>query len=176
MSEDEKKNTLDRMVEAYENMLERVDELLRGGESAQLPSLRETIAHARERAVEMEELTREEADRVSEYLERDLNDAARFMADNDSDLRRWLRLETELIESSLLQMMMGVADRTRVELEQFAENARQASLYRTGEITGPGTLACVNCGKTMTFSKAGHIPPCYHCRGAEFRRQEDMPG
>lgn len=176
MSEDEKKNTLDRMVEAYENMLERVDALLRSGESTRLPSLRETIDHARERAVELEELTREEADKVGGYLERDLNDAARFMADNDSDLRRWLRFEAELIESSLLGMMMGVADRTRVELEQFAESARQASTYHTGEITGPGALVCTACGKTMTFRKAGRIPPCYSCRGSEFRRQEDLEG
>ena len=51
-----------------------------------------------------------------------------------------------------------------------AEQAREASFYHTGEVTGPGTLVCAECGKELHFHKAGHIPPCPGCRGTRYRR------
>ncbi|MES9926605.1 MAG: hypothetical protein ABW158_00685, partial [Candidatus Thiodiazotropha sp. 6PDIVS] len=45
-----------------------------------------------------------------------------------------------------------------------------ASLYHTGEVTGPGTLVCAQCGKEMHFKKTGHIPPCSGCKGTDFQR------
>jgi hypothetical protein len=172
MSE-EKKAPLDRMVEAYETMLERVDALLKKAEGATIPSLRESIHIAREKAVELDELSREEAERVAHYLERDMQDAASFVNNSGKEFRNWLRFETELIEGRLLELFIGVADRTVVELEQLAERAREASTHHTGEVTGPGTLICAQCGKVMHFHHTGHIPPCGGCRGTSFRRQFD---
>ena len=63
MNDNPRKDPLDGMVDAYENMLERVDGWLKGAESA-IPNLRQGIEHARERAVEMNELTREEAQKI----------------------------------------------------------------------------------------------------------------
>ena len=78
---DASKDPVDRLVNAYEAMLQRVHESADQAESKTLPWLRETLSTARERAVELEELTREEADRISAYVERDRHDAARFIAD-----------------------------------------------------------------------------------------------
>jgi hypothetical protein len=172
MSE-EKKPPLDRMVEAYETMLERVDGLLSKAEGSTIPSLRESVRIAREKAVELNELSREEAERIATYLERDMQDAATFLSDTGREFRGWLRFETEVIENRLLELFIGVADRTVVELEQLAERARAASSYHTGEVTGPGTLVCTQCGKVMHFHQTGHIPPCGGCRGTSFRRQFD---
>ena len=58
------------------------------------------------------------------------------------------------------------------ELNLTAEQAREASFYHTGEVTGPGTLVCVECGKELHFHKAGHIPPCPGCRGTRYQRQQ----
>ena len=71
-----------------------------------------------------------------------------------------------------MDMFAKVADRTRLELDRFADNARAASLYHTGEVTGPGTLVCAGCGKELHFHKAGRIPPCPKCHGTEYRREE----
>ncbi len=169
----EKKDPIERMVDAYETMLERVDGMLKKAEGAKIPSLRESIDIAREKAVELDEMSREEADRIGRYLERDVADAASFVTRSGREWRDWLHFEGALIEGRLLDLFAGVADRTVVELEQLAERAREASTYHTGEITGPGTLVCVKCGKAMHFHKPGHIPPCGSCRSTAFRRQFD---
>ncbi|MCG8427654.1 MAG: zinc ribbon-containing protein [Chromatiales bacterium] len=173
MSSNDKRDPVDRMVEAYEDMLERVDEMLDSAEKATLPVMRKTIDAAREKAVELNELTREEAEKIAGYLERDMQDAASYLNQTGEEFRNWFRFDMELIEGRMLDMFASVADRTRVELERFAEQAREASFYHTGEITGPGTLACVECGKELHFHKAGHIPPCPGCKATKYQRKSD---
>jgi DUF438 domain-containing protein len=158
------------MVTAYENMLERVEEMLEKAEETALPTLKKGLEYAREKAVELDELTREEADKIASYVERDMHDAASFMHKTGDEFRDWFKFDMELIESRLLDMFAKVADKTSLELGKFAEQAREASLYHTGEITGPGTLVCSECGKEMHFHKTGHIPPCAGCRGTRFAR------
>ncbi len=170
MSSDNNKDPLDRMVVAYENMLERVDELLEKAEETALPTLKKGLEHAREKAVELNELTREEAEKIASYVERDLHDAAGFLHKTGEEFRNWVSFDMELIENRVLDMFAKIADKTSLELGRFAEQARDASLYHTGEITGPGTLVCSECGKELHFHKAGHIPPCAGCRGTRFAR------
>jgi hypothetical protein len=173
MVPDDKRDPIDRMTDAYERMLERVDEMLEKAEKNTIPNLKKSIEHARERAVELNELTREEAEKVATYVERDMKDAAHFLLETGEQFREWWRFDVKLIENRLLDMFANVADKTRVELEKLAGEAREASLYHTGEVTGPGTLVCIGCGKELHFHKAGHIPPCPQCHGTRFQRGTD---
>lgn len=170
MSSNDQQDPLDRLVAAYEKMLERVDGAFEKAQETTLPALKKNIEHAQEKAVELGELTREEAEKIAGYLERDMKDAGEFLAETGEEFRSWLRFDMELIEDRLLEMFASVADQTRVELGKLAEQARQASTYHTGEITGPGTLVCSGCGKELHFKKTGHIPPCAKCRGTEYKR------
>ncbi|MCP4126493.1 MAG: zinc ribbon-containing protein, partial [Gammaproteobacteria bacterium] len=63
MAPDNNQDPLDRMVVAYENMLQRVDDLLQKAEKTAIPTLKKSLEHAREKAVELDELTREEAEK-----------------------------------------------------------------------------------------------------------------
>ena len=170
MAPDNQQDPLGRMVAAYENMLQRVDELLQKAEQSTIPTLKKSLEHAREKAVELDELTREEAERIAIYVERDMKDAAGFLVETGEEFREWLRFDLQLIEDRLLDLFVSVADKTRLELRQLADRAREAAFYHTGEITGPGTLVCSACGKELHFHKAGRIPPCSGCRATEFRR------
>jgi Na+/phosphate symporter len=170
MSSDDQQDPIDRLAAAYEKMLERVDEAFEKAQETTLPALKENIEHAREKAIELGELTREEAEKIAGYLERDMKDAGEFLAESGEEFRNWMRFDIELIEDRLLEMFASVADQTRVELSKLAEQARQASTYHTGEITGPGTLVCSGCGKELHFQKTGHIPPCGKCHGTEYKR------
>jgi len=171
MAEDDKRDPVDRMSDAYERMLERVDEMLDKAEKTTVPTLRKALEHSREKAIELNELTREEAEKLVDYVERDMKDAARYLSDTGEEFRSWWRFDVQLVENRLMDMFAKVADRTRVELENIAEHAREASFYHTGELTGPGTLVCTECGKELHFHKAGHIPPCPQCRGTRYQRQ-----
>ena len=173
MSDKQEKDPVERMVDAYESMLESVDEMIGKAEKTALPTLRKSLDAARERAMAVHELTREEAEKIAGYVERDMKEAAHYLVETGEEFRDWFRFDVELIERRLMEMFATVADRTRIELEQFASQAREAALYRTGEITGPGTLICEQCGKALHFHKAGHIPPCSGCRGTRYRRAAD---
>lgn len=167
------RDPVDRLVNAYEKMLEQVDGMLEKAEKTTLPTLRKSIDKARDKMVEMNELTREEAEKIAGYLERDMKDAAHFLTETGEEFRHWFKFDVELIEARMMELFAKVADRTRLELDRFADQIREASLYHTGEITGPGTLICTHCDKALHFHKTGHIPPCPKCHATEFRRGFD---
>ncbi len=172
MNDDPGKDGVDRLVDAYERMLQYVHDGVERFEEGALPVFRERLSRARERMVELGELTREESERVSEYLERDMHDAAKFLSETGEEFTTWLRTDITLIEAKLLDMFSQVADQTSLQLKQLAEQAKRTP-YRTGEITGPGVLVCKGCAHNLHFHKAGHIPPCPKCRGTEFLRVGD---
>ncbi len=163
----EKNNdTVEKMVAAYETMLERVNQFT--GKAG--PVLGNAIDHARETAVELGELSREEADKIATYIERDMKDAAEFLVETRQDFKDWFQFDVQLIEAKLFDMFASVADQTSIELRELAERAKRVSRYKTGEIIGPGTLQCTACGEQLHFEKAGHIPPCPKCHGTEYKR------
>lgn len=170
MTEPQDRDPLDRMVDAYEKMLERVGEGMDAAGQRTVPAVRHALDRARETAVELGELTREEAERIAGYLERDLHDAAEYLAETGEELRTWFRFDLRLLEERLFDLFAQAADQTGLQLREWAEAARRASVYRTGEVTGQGSLACVQCGHEVHFSRPGHIPPCPVCHGTEFKR------
>jgi len=127
---DKQRDTVDRLVDAYEAMLERVHDAADNAEKKTVPWMREALADARDKAVEFEELTREEADKVSRYVERDLHDAATFIAETGQEFRDWVSFDWQLMQNHMLEMFAGMADQTGAALKGFAEQARQASRYR----------------------------------------------
>lgn len=168
---DSKKDPVDRLVAAYESMLERVHEAADSAEKTTVPWLRDALEKARDKAVELEELTREEADRVSRYVERDLHEAAGFLADTGQEFRDWVSFDWRLMQNRMLEMFAGMADQTSQALRGFAEQARQASLYHTDEVVAPGVLECTECGEQLQFDKTGRVPACPKCGATTFQRK-----
>jgi len=164
-----------RLARAYARMMERVKtrlEEFERAEKAAFPTLNASIEHAAEKAVELGELTREEARLIGGYLKRDLEDAGQHLAATGSDLRAWMRFDLELIEDRLLDFFQSGVDRSRLELSVFETSATDAEvvLYRSGEVTGPGTLQCGECGELAVFRAPALIEPCAACRGEVFVR------
>lgn len=173
MTSEQKHETTDKLVQAYEQMLRETHETIEKTQQESVPKFREMLEKARDNMVELGELTREEAQKVSEYITRDIEDAANYIAETGQEIHDWWRFDLELIEKRMLDMFKLVADQTSLQLAQWAETARQMSLYQAGEITGPGTLVCDRCGAETHFVKAGRIPPCADCGATTFRRRTD---
>jgi len=161
---------VDIIGEAYERMFERVMEDFRKAKEKTAPVLHRLIDEAKEKTSELEELTREEAEKLGEALKRDLADAGEYLAETGGDLKNWLGFETRLIEDRLLDLLLQATDKTTLELLKFKETAARRSTYHTGGITGPGTLICDACGEKLHFTRAGHIPPCPKCHATGFHR------
>lgn len=159
-----------RLIEAYDRMMERISATLEEAEEKAMPTLQQNIERATERAVELEELTRDEAEKVAMYVRRDLRDAGQHLADTGDELGSWLRFDIEQIEDRFLEFLSRAADRTRLEMLELQEELEADPPHHSGEITGPGTLYCSDCGQAMHFHETGHIPPCPKCHGSNFRR------
>ena len=154
-------------LHAYNRMMEQVRVL---ADHLGYQNLKHAIQIAKDNAVEVGELTREEAELIGNYLLRDLEDAGHYLADSGGELKDWLRFDLELIEDRLLEMFALAADKTKLEFMQLAERARRAGEYHTGNIISIGTLECTRCGKLLHFHVTSHIPPCPQCHGSIFRR------
>ena len=160
---------LDALSEAYEKMYERVaDNIHKLKNSGTL--LHHLIDEAKDKAVELDELTEEDAVKLTKWLKRDLSEAVDYLSETSHDFKDWLGFETTLLESGLFYLLLETADKTTVELQQLKENAEHPHTYRTGEITGPGTLICEQCGEKLHFYKAGKIPPCPKCHATTYHR------
>lgn len=166
-----KESNLDhKLIAAYDKMMARIAILLDTAEQQALPVLQQNIEKAKYQAIELKEVTKDEAEKLASYIRRDLHDAAKHLEETGDELSAWLSFDLELVEDRLLDVFAKVADKTRLELAQLAEQAKRSEEYHTGEITSIGTLACQSCGTLVHFKKTGRIPPCPKCHQTVFVR------
>lgn len=166
-----KKYQESHLTHAYHQMLHYL--------KAALPDLDEKAAkHSIERifdkmkaeAVAVGQVTQEEAEEISDYLKRDVEDAARFIDDTEHNFFAWLRFDAQYVEQQLLDAFMSVADHTKTEQLYLQWRLKRGPEYHTGEVTGIGTLQCENCGEILHFHDIAHIPPCPKCQKSVFSR------
>lgn len=168
----------EKLIQAYNRMLERLKAgLEQAHERARqdiLPNLQRQLDTATNKAIELGELTRDEAERVAAYLKRDLHHAAQHARETGKELADWLRFDLQLVEARFAERLAWVVDRVRLELDKLAPRAKQPegkqTEWHTGEVAGVGTLTCDKCGQELHFHATGHIPPCPKCHGTRFRR------
>ncbi|MFP4147178.1 MAG: zinc ribbon-containing protein [Halorhodospira sp.] len=160
----------DHLTAGYERMLQRLREQFAGTTDGG-PRLEEALEGIKQRMIDSGELAADEAEHVARSLLRDLREAGAWLADRSHQhpLRDWLRMDLQMLESWLWEAFSSVADRTSMELRGFVTTG-EPSLYHTGEIAGPGELRCIACGRTVHFTRPGHIPPCPACNHTEFVR------
>lgn len=159
-----------RLPWGYERLMQRARDLLGGGERGERPPVDDLLNRAAEAMVEVGELTRIEAQRIVTWVGDDLREAAQHMRETQADLRDWLRFDMDLMESRLRERMEVLVDHTREELERLDAEAQAAREVHTGEVVGPGTLFCQQCGQDLTLKASGHVPPCPKCHATTFAR------
>lgn len=159
-----------RLEHAYDTMVERVRSSLDQAGNG-IDTVQKALSSARDTAVELGELSRDEAERVAAWVRRDLHDAGEYLSRTGHELSDWLHMDLELLEHAFLDLIGKAADRTQLDMLKFQEQTLRASEYQTGEVTGPGTLQCRQCGEELNFERPGHIPPCPRCHSTTFERK-----
>ncbi|EEF80512.1 hypothetical protein LP43_1687 [Methylophaga thiooxydans] len=162
-----------KLIAAYDKMMERVNGFLDDAEQQAMPALQRNIDKAKQRAVELRELSAEEAEKVGAYLKRDLHEAADYLEHTGKEFSSWFTFDLHLVEERMFDFFASAADKTRLELNRLASQARKAQQYHTGEIAAIGTLVCVDCGCEMHFKKTSRIPPCPKCHKTSFKRSRN---
>ena len=163
----------ERLSRAYDVMLARAVEAFDTATQRSGSFVDHAVETARRKALELGELTHDEAHSIKDYLVRDVHAAARYLAEHERELADWLRLDVLRVESRLLQSFSNAVERARLDLKHLSKTTGKLFEWHTGELTAIGALSCKECGKTIHFHSTGRIPPCPQCRGTEFTRVKD---
>ena len=186
------KKTGKHLTTAYDRMMAVIRDEFEVANTGDM-SLQKALDMAQHRVVHSGAVSAEEAYEISEYIKRDINDAAEYMMETNAEFYDWLLLDIDLIERKVVDLFLSVANDTRIELEQFKdvsivsaghvykdtdfldEHLDQTPIYRSGETAGPGSLICENCGKTKPFLTSNMIRDCKECGHDRFirRRYQD---
>ncbi len=172
MTTPERNHLSGKALEAYDRMLERVQKGLRNLEQTSLDTLNEEVRKAVEVEYELEEMTREEADLLGAYLQRDLEHLLHFVEETGEGLKEWLQMDLSMLEQQLSERLLSVADNTLVdtlELRQKLEN-QDSSRYISGEVATAGMFRCLNCGHMRCLTATSHLEPCEACESRYYER------
>ena len=157
-----------KFVGAYDAFVKNLHEAVDGASD----SVSESLEVAKEKTSELGGLTQEEINKVSDYVKRDLEEAAQALNDDtdNNSLAEWFKFDVKLIENFALDAFLSLTDKTRVELAALEQRAKQTQHYQAGEIASPGTLHCTQCQQEITFRATSEIPVCSHCQSKSFQR------
>ena len=135
------------------------------------PMVDDVMEKAKHKAVALGELTEEEAEKIGEYLMRDLRDAGEFLKDAKRVLADWIYFDYKLIETKFWETYKVVSKQVSAEWTEFSQRLKHAKEYKTGEVIGIGTLTCQSCHEVLHFTKSSTIPKCPKCAGTQFARK-----
>lgn len=156
----------------YDRVLAR---LLTALESAELRSwdyLQEKIEEAVEVELAAEELTRDEMDLLGAYLKRDLKQLGFYAYETGEGIAAWLNFDLNVLESTLAQQLVKLANQTRIEQERLREQLANADdEYIAGEIAAAGTFVCLACQHVLQARETVVLAPCEACGAPLYRRQ-----
>ena len=163
-------DVLDALGDSYEKLYEHVANNFHRAEEKTEALFNKLIHEAKDNVMELKKISKDDADKVADWVKRDMADAAHYFAETGNELKDWFGFETTLVENQLLDMFIKAADQTTVNLLQLKEKSNLNISYYTGEVIGPATLKCDKCGEELQFRRAGKIPPCPKCHETSFHR------
>lgn len=170
---DKAKAGWERLIEAYDVMLQRAENGLATAAAGSETALAHVLYAARRTAIDVGELTREEADKVHDFVSRDLYSAGEQLAMQEREVADRLRLGTLSVEQALLERFSRLAQAAKLELRHLEKARRRLAEWHTGEITTIGMLRCRHCGELLHFERTGRIPPCPRCHATVFERARE---
>lgn len=168
------KKPASHLISAYNLMMTEMRQAFERAGSEEM-TLQKALEIAKAEVVHLGEITADEAHEMGEYIKRDINDAAEYMMESCDEFYDWLMLDIDMIERKVMELFLSVADNTRLELDKFRHTSRgvtQIPVYKSGEISGPGTLICENCGNSHTIRSSSEIADCSHCGHHRFIRRK----
>ncbi len=163
-------NDKEKLVAAFDHMVENVSEAVHQAEEALAPTLDEMIHNAQVLARELYALSQEEAEGLGATLKRDMHKANKTLNQQRKELKDWLSFDLTLVEDRFIDLIARAADKAWLDFHEFEYEDHQASLYRSGEVCNAGTFNCNHCDNSINLPKTGQIPRCPICDQAEFYR------
>lgn len=148
-------------VGLYEKLAARTADLLEEGKK----TFDEALKRAKEELAAAGDFSREQLDKLGEYVRRDLKENAGKAREAVKKAVEPQRLAAG-VQSAFARILSSAAE----TLTELAERSEKSLQYKTGEITSPGTLTCKECEAEMHMTKTTRIPPCPKCHKTLFRK------
>ena len=117
-------NDKDKLIAAFEHMVENVSESMHNAEEALAPTIDEMVHNAQHLARDIYALSQEEAESLGETLRRDMHKANRALNQQGKEMRDWLSFDLSLLEDRFVDMIADAADKTWLDFHAF-ERAHQ---------------------------------------------------
>ncbi|GLR64184.1 zinc ribbon-containing protein [Marinospirillum insulare] len=166
-----------RLVELYDQLIERLYETkLELEKSSQALDLEKEIERLAETEQEIERLTREEADLLTAWLKRDLQDLRSYLVETGKGVSDWLAQETQLLSEQFIYWLKQVADPSLLDARTLQEDLASRddpTIYHTGELAMAGTFRCSSCDKKIQMAATHRLDACHRCDGRVFIRCPD---
>lgn len=163
-------NDREKLVAAYEHMVDSVGNALHEAEEAVAPTVDEMVHNAQQLARDLFALSQEDAETLGNTLRRDLHKADEVLNRQRKELKDWWSFDVALAEDKLAEMVARAADKTWLDFRAFASEEHQASVYRSGEICSAGTFNCTHCSAQFALTATAQLQPCHDCGNGEFFR------
>ncbi len=168
MSQEEPPNE-GRITEAYDQILANLKDILDNTSRLTRAEFDRALKMAGTSLDEASSFTREEITRAQEAIRKDWQLLVKAANKGKDDL-----LKSEEFQR-IADTTLGALGRLTKSIKDWAgfldEKIEKQITYSTGEVAGPGTFECTECGKTLRFEKSGRIPPCSGCKNTHFRRK-----
>ncbi len=148
-------------VGLYEKLASRTADFLEEGKK----TFDEALKKAKEELSSAGDFSREQADKLGEYVRRDLKENA----DKAKEAVK-KAVEPQRLAAGVQSAFSRILTSTAETLTELASKSEKSLQYKTGEITSPGTLTCKECDAEMHMTKTTRIPPCPKCHKTIFRK------
>ncbi len=151
-------------VHLYQRLADRTSEILQEGRK----TIDEALKKAGDEIATGGDFTREQAEKIGNYIRRDLSEVGRKLKQSRDTVITAAephRLAAG-VQSGLAKLLNTAAD----VLSDIADRSEKVLEFHTGEVTSPGTLTCKACEKEMRLKSTVRIPPCPSCHKTAFRK------
>jgi cell division septum initiation protein DivIVA len=160
----------DKLVAAFEHMVDQVSDAIHEAEEAIAPTVDEMVHNAQQLARELFVLTQEEAEDLGAALKRDIHKANKTLNQQRKELKDWFSFDLTLVEDRFTDMIARAADKAWLDFRAFENESHQASVYTSDEVCNAGRFCCNKCNNSLDLTKTGRIPRCPVCDHNEFYR------
>lgn len=152
----------------YDDLADRASGYLKRTQEVTTEAVSAAVSQAKQAANAAGEFSSDQVDRASRYLNRDLLD----IQQNSEKARTFFTrsLAPSRIKNGMLALASDVLEQTGSGLSRLSDRLEAPLMVRTGEVTGPGTLTCVECDSEMHYEDSGRIPPCPKCHKTAFKK------
>ena len=134
------KSDREKLIRAFDHMVENVSQTIHDAEEALAPTIDEMIHNAASIAEGIHKLSRDETERLSKALKRDIKSANKALNQQRKELKDWLSFDLTLVEDKFIELVARAADKTWLDFRSFENENHQADSYATGEVCSAGTL------------------------------------